>query len=160
MVYGLRSCLRSPWDLSHELHRLGGTHRAGREEMTMSTASFLVGQSGEAFTLLLAPGDTPEGGTIVEGNTITFPGAVGTYDFTFSVAPPPSTLTFAAPPLAELIHSLPGITLTPIVTVAFAGFTIQLNITTSPGVSFTVPFTINTSQGPFDPSIVIDPPPP
>ncbi|HXU29338.1 MAG TPA: hypothetical protein VN851_02070 [Thermoanaerobaculia bacterium] len=121
----------------------------------MSTASFVVGQTGEAFTLALAPGDLPENETVVAGDTITLPGVVGTYEFTFAVANP---LAFGAPPVVEPIPSLPGITFTLITTVAFAGFTIQLNITASPAVTYTVPFTINTSQGPFDPSIAIEPP--
>lgn len=119
----------------------------------MSTASFLVGQSGEAYTLAVdAPPPTE---IVVAGDTITFLGAVGTYDFIFSVVSP---LTFGAPPVVEPIPSLPGVTFTAIVTEAFSRFKIQLNLTESPSVTYTVPFTINTSQGTFDPSIVIDPP--
>lgn len=119
------------------------------------TASFQVGQSGESFTLALT--SVPPTFVNVAGDTITWEGNIGTYDFIFSAVAP---LTFGSPPVVT-IPNLDGVTFS-MVASSFTSFTLEVNISMSlpsEAPAYTVPFTINTSQGPFDPSIVIDPPP-
>ncbi len=117
--------------------------------------SLLVGQSGDAFTLTLAPGTEEPAGWLTDGgDTFTFTGSVNTYEFTFSAVSP---LTFGSPPVVS-IPNLEGVHFS-VLDPEFTGFKLQVTVTSSLGEPYTIPFTISTSEGPFDPSIVIDPPP-